>query len=40
MKKLFDAVEDAAVLPMLTSEGREIIRDYLGNERKPYGTEE
>ena len=40
MKKLFDAVEDAAVLPMLTPEGREIIRDYLEDEGKSYGTEQ
>ena len=43
MLRLLEAVEDAAVLPMLTSEGREIIRDYLDNdsekERSIYGTE-
>lgn len=40
MKRLFEAVEDAAVLPMLTPEAREIIRDYLGDEREPHGTEQ
>lgn len=40
MKHLFDTVEDAAVLPMLTPEGREIIRDYLDEERKPHEAEQ
>ena len=42
MLRLWEAVEDAAILPMLTAEAHEIFRDYLDTdsdeERNAHGT--
>ena len=36
MKRLFNAAADAAVQPLLSQEARQIIRDYLNEERDPH----